>query len=70
MQLFQTDRQTDRTDRSALQEELRPGVDAVLAAEGVFDGQAAVVELQGGEAALVQTHHLPVGQGVAVGAVA
>lgn len=45
---------------------MRPGdwpcVDAVLAAEGVFHGEASVVELQRREASLVQAHHLPVGQ--------
>lgn len=50
-------------------EDLSPGVDAVLPAEGVFHRQPAVVELQGGEAALVQADHVPVGQGVAVGVV-
>lgn len=46
-----------------------PGVDAVLPAEGILDGEAPVVELQGGEAALIQAHHLPVAQGGRLGAV-
>lgn len=46
-----------------------PGVDAVLPAKRVLDGEAAVVELQGGEAALVQAHHLAVAQGGCLGAV-
>lgn len=46
-----------------------PGVNPVLAAEGVFDGQPAVVELQGGEASLVQADHLSVAEGVTVGVV-
>lgn len=39
-----------------------PCVDAVLAAKGVFHGEASVVKLQGREASLVQAHHLSVGQ--------
>lgn len=39
-----------------------PCVDAVLATKRVFHGEAPVVELQGGEASLVQTHHFSVGQ--------
>lgn len=46
-----------------------PGVDAILPAEGVLDGEAPVVELQGGEAALVQAHHLTMAQGGCLGAV-
>lgn len=46
-----------------------PGVDAVFPAEGVFDREAPVVELQGGEAALIQAHHLAVAQGIRLGAV-
>lgn len=46
-----------------------PGVDAILSAEGVLDGKAPVVELQGREAALIQAHHLTVGQGVCLGAI-
>lgn len=48
---------------------LLPGVDPVLAAEGVLDGQPAVVELQGGKSAFIQTHHLTMCQRVAVGVV-
>lgn len=47
----------------------RPGVDAVLPAEGVLHRQPSVVELQSGEAALVQAHHVSVGQSVTVGVV-
>lgn len=46
-----------------------PGVDAIFPAEGVLDREAPVVELQGGEAALIQTHHLAVAQGSRLGAV-
>lgn len=46
-----------------------PGVDAIFPAEGVLDGEAPVVELQGGEAALIQTHHLAVAQGSRLGAI-
>lgn len=46
-----------------------PGVDAILSAEGILDGKAPVVELQGREAALIQAHHLTVGQGVCFGAI-
>lgn len=47
----------------------RPGIDAVLSTKGVFDREPSVVELQSGEAALVQAHHVSVGQSVTIGVV-
>jgi len=47
-----------------------PGIDTIFAAEGIFDWQSTIVQLQGREAALVQTDHLSMRQCVAVGIVA
>ena len=60
------------TKRHVYSEVSLPGVDAIFATEGVFHREPSVVELQGREASLVQTHHLSVGQRQrsAVGAVA
>lgn len=61
--------QWPRDERSPLPSGFLPGVDAVLAAEGILDGEAPIVELQGWEAALIQAHHLAVVQGRCLGAV-
>lgn len=46
-----------------------PGVQAVLSAEGVLDGESSVVEFQGRETAFIQAHHLPVAEGTRLGVV-
>lgn len=47
-----------------------PGIDAIFAAEGIFDRQSSIVQFQGREAALVQADHLSMCQCIAVGIVA
>lgn len=46
-----------------------PGVQAVLPAEGVLDGEPPVVEFQGRETAFIQAHHLPMAKGTRLGTV-
>lgn len=49
---------------------LWPGIDAIFAAEGIFDRQSSIVQFQGREAAFVQADHLSMCQCIAVGIVA